>query len=65
LLGALEKSPEATAVTDACLVCAERLLDGGKKADAVAMYKAIDKSAKSKQVRMAAKRGLLDALKKK
>jgi HEAT repeat protein len=62
---AVGKTPENVAVTDACLVCAERLLADGKKPDAIGVYKLLSKAAKSKNVRLAATRGLLDASKKK
>jgi HEAT repeat protein len=47
------------AAADAYLVCAERLLAGGKKAGAMAIYRALSKSGLPKHVQVAAKRGML------
>jgi HEAT repeat protein len=66
-LGAVaQKAPQGVkpAVADACLVCAERLLACGKKAEAIALYKSLG-SDQPKQVRMAVTRGLLTAAGKK
>jgi len=55
-------SPNAAAVaaaTDASLACAERLLAHGKKADALAIYKAVNAKATAKHVKLAATRGML------
>jgi hypothetical protein len=49
------------ALADACFVCAERLLAGGKKAEAMAVYKALSGEDQPKNVRLAATRGLLQA----
>jgi HEAT repeat protein len=63
---AAKHAPQAvkSAVADACLVCAEQLLAGGKKADAIALYKSLTGDPR-KQVNLAAKRGLLSAMGKK
>jgi HEAT repeat protein len=45
--------------TDALLVCAERALEGGNKAEALALYKGLAKGDQPKHVRLAASRGLL------
>ena len=52
-------------VTDACLVCAERLLADGKKAEATAVYKSLSGEDQPPHVRLAAARGLLSAAGKK
>jgi hypothetical protein len=49
------------AVADAQLVCAERLLAAGKKAEALAIYKALSTGDQPKHVKLAATRGLLAA----
>lgn len=54
-----------TAVVDACLVCAERLLTGGNKAAAIAIYKSLGGEEQPRHVRLAATRGLLAAAGKK
>lgn len=66
LLQSANTAPDAvkSAVIDACLVCAEQLLADGKKSNAVAVYKKLGAENQPKLVRMAAKRGLLNALKK-
>jgi len=51
------------AVADASLACAERLLAGGQKPAAIAVYKALGGDDQPKHVRLAAKRGLLAAIK--
>ena len=58
-----KKAPEALkpAVIDGCLVCAERLLADGKKADAIVLYKSLSGEDQPKHVRLAATRGLLAA----
>jgi HEAT repeat protein len=58
-----KKAPDGVkpAVADACLVCAERLLDGGQKTEAIALYETLSGEDQSKNVRLAAKRGLLAA----
>jgi HEAT repeat protein len=64
LLDAGKKAPEATkpAIADGALACAERLVADGQKAEAIAVYKSLkDDEAQSKQVRLAATRGLLSA----
>jgi len=66
-LGAFQaKAPKelALAAADAYLACAEQLLADGKKADALAIYKALSKS-EIKHVRVAAMRGMLAAAGKK
>ncbi len=57
------KAPEGVkpAVADACLVCAERLLADGKKAEAIALYKSLSGEDQPKHVRLAVTRGLLAA----
>jgi len=57
-----KKAPEGLeiAAADACLICAERLLDAGKKLEAMAIYKQLSTST-IKHVRVAAMRGLLSA----
>jgi hypothetical protein len=52
------------AADDACLACAEALLAGGHKAEAMNIYKTLSKS-KIKHVRLAAMRGMLAAAGKK
>ena len=52
------------AVADACLACAEQLLADSKKADAVAIYKALSTGDQRKHVKIAAMRGMLAAAKK-
>ena len=47
------------AVADASLVCAERLLADGKKAEATLVYKSLCGEDQPKHVRLAATRGLL------
>jgi HEAT repeat protein len=42
---------------DALLACAERLLTGGKKTEALAVYRAVANAQQPKQVRLAAERG--------
>jgi len=56
-----KKAPEGVklAVADGLLVCAENLLAGGKKAEALAIYKSLTGEDQPKQVRLAATRGLL------
>jgi hypothetical protein len=60
---ALSKSKPTTdtksAVTDASLACAESLLAGGKKAEALAVYKSVAKGEQPKHVKLAATRGIL------
>jgi HEAT repeat protein len=50
---------------DAYLTCAERLLADGKKTEAIAIYKALNKPDQPKHVGLAAKRGLLAAMRAK
>ena len=61
------KPPEGVkvAAADGCLVCAERLLVDGKKADAITLYKLLAGEGQPKHVRLAATRGLLSAAGKK
>jgi HEAT repeat protein len=47
------------AVADAQLVCAETLLAGSKKAEALAIYKSLLGDQQAKHVRLAATRGML------
>lgn len=49
------------AAADASLLCAERLRAEGKKAEAVAIYKALSTGDQPKHVKMAATRGMLSA----
>ncbi len=67
-LGAFQaKAPKGLklAAADAYLTCAERLLAGGKKVQAMMIYKALAKPDQPKHVRVAATRGLLAAAGKK
>ena len=67
-LGAFQASaPEGLRLVaaDACLACAEQLLAGGKKAEAMLIYKSLAKPDQPKHVRVAATRGLLAAAGKK
>ena len=61
-----KQAPEGAkpAVADACLVCAERLLADGKKAQALVLYKSLSGEDQPKHVRLAATRGLLAAAEK-
>jgi HEAT repeat protein len=61
LVGLVKKAPEGStsAVIDACLVCAERLLADGKKTEAMPLYKALSGEDQPKHVRAAATRGML------
>jgi HEAT repeat protein len=66
-LGAsIKQAPEALkpAIADACLVCSERLLADGKKAEAILIYQSLNSEDQPKDVRLAATRGLLAAAKK-
>ena len=56
-----KKAPDKLklAVADARLGCAERLLAGGKKLEAMAIYKSLSGEDQPKHVRLAAVRGLL------
>ncbi len=62
-----KKAPEGLrlAAADAYLVCAERRLADGKKAEAMLIYKSLAKPDQPKHVRLAAMRGLLAATGKK
>ena len=62
-----KKAPEAMkpAIADASLICAERLLDDGKKAEAVVLYTSLNSEDQPKHVRLAATRGMLQAAGKK
>ncbi len=51
--------PGKPAVTDGCFRCAERLMADGKRAEAVAVYKAFTGEDQPRHVRLAATRGLL------
>jgi len=57
-----KKAPEGLeiAAADACLICAEKLLDAGKKAEALLIYRQLSTST-IKHVRVAAMRGMLSA----
>jgi HEAT repeat protein len=60
LAGAQAANAESkSAVTDACLACAEGLLADGKKAEALAIYKQFVGEDRPKHVRLAATRGML------
>jgi HEAT repeat protein len=63
----LPKAPAGVkaAATDAYLVCAERLLKHGKKAEAIAIYKSLMHEGEPKHIRLAATHGLLVATEKK
>ncbi|NQU25497.1 MAG: hypothetical protein HQ567_29790 [Candidatus Nealsonbacteria bacterium] len=58
LIAALKKTPAAV---DASLICGDQLLGDGKKAEAVALFKAIGDANVSNDVSLAARRGLLKA----
>jgi HEAT repeat protein len=49
-------------VADARLVCADRLLASGHKAEALAIYKTLSEPGQPKPVQLAAKRGMLEVL---
>jgi HEAT repeat protein len=63
----VEKAPAGVTASaiDACLICAERLLAAGQKAEAVAIYKSLGGEDQPKHVRMAATHGMLVAAGKK
>ena len=65
--GFVKTAPEGVkaAATDATLACAERLLADGKKAEAIALYKAFVGPDQPKHVRLAATRGMLSVAGKK
>ena len=67
LAGFVASPPEGLKLVaaDAYLTCAERLVAAGKKLEAVAIYKALNKPEQAKHVQVAAKRGMLEAMKKK
>ena len=48
-------------VGDACLVCAEQLLAGGEKSEAVALYKELGGDDQPKRIKVAATKGILTA----
>lgn len=48
-------------VGDACLVCAERLLADGKKAEAIALYKELGSDNQPSHIKAAAMKGMLTA----
>jgi HEAT repeat protein len=56
-----QSGPAAQAATDASFACAEALLRGGKKAEALAVYKSLNGADQPKHVRLAATRGMLAA----
>ena len=67
-LGAFAKKAPANMkmpVADARLVCAEQLLADGQKAEALALYKALNSSDQPTQVKVAAMKGMLAAATKK
>jgi hypothetical protein len=57
--------PMKRAVIDASLACAEGLLSGGKKTEALAIYKSLTGDSQPKHVRLAATRGMLTSAGKK
>ena len=61
LQSALDKTSGATrmAVADAALVCAERLLEEGKRAEALALYASLSASGIPKPMRLAAMSGII------
>jgi HEAT repeat protein len=63
----VKKAPDGLKLiaADACLACAERLSDDGKKAQAMVLYKDLSGEDQPKYVRLAATRGLLAAAAKK
>jgi HEAT repeat protein len=65
LAGFITSAPDGLklAAADAYLACAERLLADGKKTDALAIYKALNTPDQPDHVQIAAKRGLLAAMK--
>jgi len=67
LCDCLKQAPEGltAAATDACLICAERLLADGQKAAAVAVFKSLSGQDQPPHVRVAVARGLLSAAGKK
>jgi HEAT repeat protein len=58
-LSSVEVAEASSAIVDARLICAERLLKDGHKADALAIYKPLVANELPKHVRLAATRGLL------
>lgn len=54
-----------SSVADARLVCAERLVSAGAKPQALAIYQSLNDAKFSPQVQLAAKRGLLQAMRRK
>lgn len=68
---ALAKGPAAVSdsvqlvVLNSRLACAERLLEAGSKAEALAIYKALASAKHPKQIQLAAKRGLLSVVQQK
>jgi HEAT repeat protein len=62
-----KETPEGMkpAIADACLLCADRLLADGKKAEATSLYESLNSEDQPKHVRLAATRGLLAAAGKK
>ncbi|MEK6236509.1 MAG: HEAT repeat domain-containing protein [Planctomycetales bacterium] len=60
LSGAKAKQPQVkAAIADASLSCAESLLAGGKKSEALKLYKGLSGKEQPKHVRLAATRGVL------
>jgi len=64
--GVVKNAPAGVelAVADASLACAEQLLASGQKPAAIAVYKSLGGANQPKHVTLAAKRGLLAAIKK-
>jgi HEAT repeat protein len=58
-LSSAEGAEATSAIVDARLICAERLLKDGHKAEALAIYKPLVANELPKHVRLAATRGLL------
>jgi len=52
-------------ICDAWLLCADKLLEEGKTAEAVAIYKQLSRPEEAKNIRLAAQQGLLNAAGKK
>lgn len=53
------KGPTRTAVADACLVCADRLLEDGKRTEALALYSTLSTAAVPQPVRLGAMNGII------
>lgn len=61
------QAPDAVrpAVADACLACAERLLESGRKTEALPLYRVLDGPSQPDRVRSAARHGLSKGTEKK